>query len=279
MNRIILIALLLVSACGPRDVRIAPGDIPEAAYLSAQDEAYGHEVLNQLTQQYPIRYDSEQLTRVRDLVDRLTEASGAGNDPWHVYILEGPDFKNAAATRGNHVFVWTGILNVVRDDDELATILAHEIGHVLARHTMQDPSEEAASILSGTAGTIVKEILSQQGGAYGLAAGLAGALVESTINAVALNPDLQRKELEADQVGLFLMADAGFNPDNAVAFWERIKDDPAFSSALPAFLSTHPSSEQRIERLQTLLPLAEDRYQYSMKFLKPEPKKQPRNKR
>lgn len=277
MIRLLLIAVLFCVSCGPREVRLAPGEIPPAPYLSAQDENYGHEVLNQISQQYPIDYNSPELDRVTSIVDRITRAAHADKDPWHVYILKGDDFKNAAATRGNHVFVWTGILRVVQSDSELATILAHEIGHVLAGHTASDPSEEVGTILSGTAGQIVSQVMQSQGGAYALAADIAGEIVNQAIRVFAVNPDLQRKELEADQIGLFLMADAGYHPRDAVDFWARVKDDPDFSNGALAFLSTHPSSEDRLQRLELLLPEAESRYQPRKMSRPKSPLRKPRN--
>jgi len=246
------------TACAPQRPPVPPGTIPEAHEVSRSDEQYGHEVLAQLSERYPLDRNDERINRVRDIVDRLTAAANASAHPWHVYVLVDDNFKNAAATRGHYIFVWTGILNAVRDDDELATILAHEIGHVLAGHTAPDPHEETNRIIAGVAGTAVGSVLAAQGQG-GILADLADMVVRSAVEGLIVNPSLQANEFEADHIGLFLMADAGYDPGKAVSFWERIRADPEFAGFPVEFLSSHPSSEERFTRLEAMLPEARAR--------------------
>lgn len=220
---------------------------------------YGEAVLRQLSSQFPISDDEYTNRRVRHLVNKLTAAAKADDTPWHVYVLRGDNVKNAAATRGNYVFVWTGMLRYVRDDNELAVIIAHEIGHVLANHAMPTPGEEANRMITGVAGAAAQEIIAHQG-PYGAAAALAGSLVTQAFKGVLVNPEDQRKEYEADQVGLYIMADAGLDPEHAVSFWARVKDDPSFGANAPEFFSSHPSSSNRMSSLHRLLNDAKARY-------------------
>jgi predicted Zn-dependent protease len=236
--------------------------------VSADDEEYGHEVFAQLSNQYPIDNDDAHVNRVRDIVDRLSAAVHANKDPWNVYVLKDDKFGNAAATRGNYIFVWSGMLTQVKNDDELAAILAHEIGHLLAGHTAADPSEEVNEIIAGVAGTAVGAVLQQT--AVGMVSDLAEALVKASLEALLTNPANQRKELEADQIGLQLMAQAKYDPQRAIDFWERVKTDPNFSGFPVEFLSTHPSSDRRIENLKKNLASAEERY-HAAKSGHPEP--------
>lgn len=260
LSRIILAGILFFSiSCASQRAPVPAGIVPAQGEVSAEDEQYGHEVLNILTQDYPLEYNDRDIRRVRDIVDALTEAAHVSSNPWHVYVLKGDDFKNAAATRGNYVFVWTGMLNTVRDDHELATVLAHEIGHVLAGHTVPDPAEEANQIMAQIAGLAAQQVVASRG-SWGLAADLAELVVRSSIEAFLVNPDAQRLELEADQIGLFIMADAGFDPERALAFWRRMESDPDFSGFPIEFLSTHPTSGERIAHLERHLPQAIDRY-------------------
>lgn len=251
--------LFSITACAPQRAPIPPGVVPEQSEVSAEDEQYGHQVLNQLMERYELDNDDARINRVRDVADKLTAAKNPNGNPWHVYVLKDSNFKNAAATRGNYIFVWTGMLETVQNDDELATIIAHEIGHVLAGHTNPDPSEEVTRIIAGIAGEATGHVVAAQGTA-GILASLAASLVKTSMEALLVNPSLKRQELEADQLGLFLMADAGFNPEAAVRFWERVQHDPNFSGFPLAFLSSHPSSTERFERLRDVLPLAEERY-------------------
>ena len=250
--------LISLIGCAPTRPPIPPGEVPSADYVSAQDEAYGHEVLSELSDKFELDRDDNNINRVRDIVDRLADGGHVNQNPWHVHVLKDDSFKNAAATRGNFVFVWTGMLKTVRNDDELATILAHEMSHVLAKHTAEDPAEETSSILAGVAGSVASAVLSQQG--LGPLADLGELLTRELVGAVLINPAAQDHELEADQIGLFLMADSGFDPQAAVDFWRRVQNDPDFSNDFLGFLSSHPSSSDRMHALERYLSQAQERY-------------------
>lgn len=252
-------SVALFLGCSAQRTPILPGEVPRQTMVSREDLRYGEAVLRQLSNQFPVSNDERDNRRVRHLVNKLASAARADDTPWHVYVLRGDNVKNAAATRGNYVFVWTGMLRYVRDDDELAVILAHEIGHVLANHAMPTPGEEANQMITGVAGAATQEIIAQQG-PYGGAAILAGTLVTQALKGMIVNPEDQRKEYEADQIGLYLMADAGIDPENAVGFWSRVKDDPSFGANAPEFFSSHPSSENRMSSLRRLLDDARARY-------------------
>ncbi len=270
-HRIFLFWMILAfGACASKRIPVPPGVVPEQISVYAEDEQYGHEVLNNLTEQFPLDRDDARINRVRDVVDKLTKAAKADKNPWNAYVLVGNDFKNAAATRGNYIFVWTGMLSHVNNDAELATILSHEIGHVLAGHTASDPAEETNRIIAGIAGAATSGIV----GNYGLGgpvADIAEMIVRASIEAILINPDSQVKELEADQIGLFIMADAKYNPDDAIQFWTRIQNDPDFSGSPIEFLSSHPSTQDRLSKLIAILPDAQDRYYASTGKKKPNP--------
>lgn len=261
-----LFAFLLTSCTSTR-IPVKIGDVPPPAELSIQDEEYGQQVLDQITDSTPLDRDDGNVNRVRDIVDRITAAANADQQPWHVYVLKDDSVKNAAATRGNYVFVWTGILSSVRSDGELACILAHEIGHVLAKHTAPNPAEEANQMITGTVGDIADSVIGSASG-YGIAGSLANMIITSSLNAFLVNPNAQRLEYEADQIGIFLMADAGYDPEDAVRFWTRAKDDPDFGKSTLQFLSTHPSSDDRLIRLQKMLPESLRRYQNAVPMRK-----------
>ncbi len=257
--------LLLLSACGPGRSAIKPGEIPYGEYVTAEDEAYGLQVLSVLNKSYPIDRDDRNVWRVRDLVERLASAAHAGQSPWNVYVLKGDNVVNAAATRGNFVFVWTGMLNTAYTDGELATVLAHELGHVLAEHTRPTPYEEASSIVSTVSGDVVGSAVASQPGYAGLGR-IAGGLVTEMLKAFVVNPESHRQELEADQIGLFLMADAGFDPYEALALWSRLEQEHSSSGGSLQFFSSHPATEARLEELEKLLPAAMLRYQSAQTY-------------
>ncbi len=259
---------LAIAGCSTTRVRIPVGVVPDQGALSLEDEEYGREVLDSLTKQFQLERDDAPINRVRDIVDRLAEAAKVNFNPWHAYVFRDSNFKNAAATRGNFIFVWTGVLDSVKNDAELAGIIAHEMGHVLAGHTNPNAQEEAQEMIAGVAGSIANNVIYAQGGGWGLLAGLGEMLVRAAVEGLLTNPEQQRKELEADQIGLFLMADARYNPDELANFWERVRADPHFAGFPVQFLSSHPSSDERIAQLNTILPEALLRYEGALVMAK-----------
>ena len=149
------------------------------------------------------------------------------------------------------------------------------MGHVLANHPKPHPGEETGRILAGVAGDVANQAIRLQGGAVGALAGLGELVARLALNALLVYPEQQEKEYEADHIGLFLMAEAGYDPEDAVRFWERVQNDPVFSGLPVEFLSTHPSSEGRLEALKEHLLEARRRYtqKYGSKRGKNRPKK------
>ena len=256
------LCLFLYAGCAPSRAPIAPGTIPDPKQVSNAEEQQGQKVLATLRQKWELDYNHPKRGKVNEIVSRLTRAAGAAKDPWHVYVLKDPEFKNAAATRGNHVFIWTGMMNATSSDGELATVLAHEIGHVLARHSDPDPNETLRQALvqigAMAAGVAVTQSTSNPMLAENAGRAVAG-ITQQVGNAIAVYPFSREKEYEADHIGLFLMTKAGYNPEDAVRFWKKAANDPSFSKSLE-FLSTHPPATDRYQRLSDLVPKAEQRY-------------------
>ncbi len=278
LKQIIVAALLLtvLSGCATTRKPIPIGFVPQGAYVTTEDEQYGQTVLAKLSEQFKLDQDDRHINRVRDIVDRLAKAAGADNNPWNVYVFNDDEVKNAAATRGNYIFTWTGMLRSVQNDGELATVLAHEMGHVLAGHTMSDPAEEANSMISGIASQIGRTIIAQRGG--DILGSLGEALIKASMEALLVNPEARRKELEADEIGLFLMADAGYDPLDATEFWSRAQNDPSFGGTPLQFLSTHPGSSERLKQLSKYIPHAEERYEATRFRARPNRERAPRRK-
>jgi len=150
---------------------------------------------------------------------------------------------------GGKVAVYTGILPVTKDDNGLAVVMGHEVSHALAGHGNERISQarlaQYGGSLLGTAGnsqllSVIKEL-------YPYAS--QGVLLKYGRN----------QELEADQMGLYLMAIAGYNPQTAPAFWQRMQAASS-GNKTPEFLSTHPNPENRIADLQKAMPKALEYY-------------------
>jgi predicted Zn-dependent protease len=157
---------------------------------------------------------------------------------WEVNVLQ-KDAINAFCMPGGKVAVFTGLLPVTQNDDQLATVMGHEIAHALAHHASeriarQESEERKLRILNVGLGG-----LSEQDRKRLLGVLAAGAQFGS------LSYD-RKQESEADHIGLFLMTFAGYDPDQAIAFWERMQQATAKMGRPPEILSDHPSDARRI---------------------------------
>jgi predicted Zn-dependent protease len=184
---------------------------------------------------------------------RIAHVADVPNAQWQFAVIDDPKQANAFALPGGKVAVYTGILPITQNDAGLAVVLGHEIGHVLARHGAERMSQGLVAQLGGTAlaialggGPSSEAVLA----AYGLGAQYG-----------VLNPFSREQESEADHIGLILMAKAGYDPHEALAFWERMEKQGG--SSPPEFLSTHPSHGHRIEQIRAELPEAMQYYQQS----------------
>ncbi|KAK7453502.1 metalloendopeptidase [Stygiomarasmius scandens] len=162
---------------------------------------------------------------------------------WEVVVVNEPKIVNAAATPGT-VIVFTGILPVCKDEQGLAAVLSHEIGHVVARHT----AERISSQLPAIALTL---LLTLTGLDLGISALLQKFMIELT--------NSRTQEREADLIGLRLMSKACFDPAAAPAMFARLgRLEAEQGLKTPEFFRTHPTSENRVKILESHLPEAYD---------------------
>ena len=185
---------------------------------------------------------------VKRVTDRIIGASGLGNAyHWDYMLINAPTTVNAAAIAGGRIIVYTGILPVAQTDAGLATILGHEVGHVMAHHTAERVSQtQLVNVGAALTSAVGGELL--------------GAVVPAAAQLGYLLPYSRAHESEADHIGLLLMAKAGYDPRESVALWQRM-NQAGGSGRPPEFLSTHPNPETRITQLQGWMPQAWQYYQ------------------
>ncbi|MBL8582046.1 MAG: M48 family metallopeptidase, partial [Rhizobiaceae bacterium] len=158
---------------------------------------------------------------------------------------------NAFAMAGGKVGVFTGLFKIARTDDELASVIAHEIAHVTAKHVHEKLSRELAVDTVGTVGAI-----------GGLAGGASGLTMSALSQVYGLTTGIsgfafdRAKEKEADYIGLMYMARAGYDPQASVRVLENLEAASASDPVQPAFLSTHPTHPERIIQLMDAMPKA-----------------------
>ena len=220
--------------------------------VSAQEEAQlGFNAFAQIKSETPQSGDAAKIAQVRTVGERIASHVHLPNAEWEFVLFQADDTPNAFCLPGGKVGVYTGILPLTQDDAGLATVVAHEIAHAVARHGGERMSQALVAELGGVALSAAlrdQSELTQQLAmtAYGVGA---------TIGVVL--PYSRKHELEADQMGLMYMAKAGYDPREAVTFWQRFK---AWSDQRggnpPEWLSTHPLDSRRIRELNRHLPEA-----------------------
>lgn len=263
--------LLYLCACTNR-VALLPGEIPVVAKASKEDLQKGYMTAAELGKSFPLSKDQAQWKRLLSVTSRLALSTDAGKNKWTITLFEAPGVVNAATTHGNNLFVWSGLLDLA-DDAELAAVIAHELGHAYAGHLNADSLESASRGLVSTLAGISSEADRMSRSYYpGQANGgqSAAAVVSLATSVIALGtakafvePEMQRKEYEADSTALFLMAEAGYDPLAFNRFWDKMIKSENEKGLQFALLSSHPSSKARLEALKLVMDQAIRRWRSS----------------
>jgi predicted Zn-dependent protease len=215
---------------------------------------------------YPLSKDrerNEQLTRVGERLAKVVFWD-MPNAEWEFVVFDVPQQINAFAMAGGKVGVFTGLYKIIDNDDQLASVIAHEISHVTAEHVSERLSQEMAINSVGLVGAIGTGVA---GGPL-LGEAVLGAYGLGTTGVVTAFD--RKKEKEADFIGLHYMARAGFDPQEAVKVLEKLDELSAGQPTPPAFLATHPSNPERIIQLMDEMPKAMKEYEESG-YAKPAP--------
>lgn len=177
--------------------------------------------------------------------------SELANFAWEFNLVNDPQ-ANAFCMPGGKIVVYEGLMELVVSEDELAVVVGHEVAHAVAKHSNERMSQQmltqyGAQILSAAVSQKSEAVQSMAAQVYGLGAEYGLSL-----------PFSRKHELEADYMGLILMTIAGYNPDVAVGFWQKMSADGA---QIPEFMSTHPSDTKRIKEIQDELLKIKKQYQ------------------
>lgn len=225
----------------------------------SQENEMGLTAFNEVLKSEEISTNQSYNNAVTRVGQRIAAVSDTQDYEWDFRVIDDDEQINAFALPGGKVAVYTGILPVAQTDAGLATVMAHEVGHVAARH----------------GGERVSTGVLAQLGAVGIGAAMGGSdpyVYEAVMQAYGLGANVgvllpfgRSQESEADRIGLIYMAKAGYDPREAVAFWARMDAASEGKSAPPEFLSTHPGYETRINNLKRWLPEAMTYYNSASK--------------
>lgn len=245
LNKSILITLYcLLTACAT-----SPTGRSQFIYMpDSQLNEMGLQAFDNLKTEKPQSKNTQYNQFVICIAEAITHETGGD---WEVVVFE-DDSLNAFALPGNKIGVHTGLVKLVDNQDQLAAVIGHEVGHVLARHSNERMSQKAA--LDQSVALV---------SAVGNPTSTLGQLAVSSLGIGAqygiILPFSRTHESEADIIGLDLMAKAGFNPRQSINLWEKM--DQASKGEPAEFMSTHPSHSTRINELSAHMPEALQLYQ------------------
>lgn len=218
------------------------------------------QVVSKASSQGAVDNTSATAIRVNNVFNRMKPYAVRANTTgvpfdWQVTVIRSPEL-NAWAMPGGKMAFYTGIVEKLQlTDAEIAAIMGHEMTHALSEHSKKDAGQK---ILTGLALQLGGAELQSRTGLSDDALGL--------ISDYGLDKPFSRsQESQADAGGLRLMAQAGYNPESAVAVWQKMEAANGRSNALATLMSTHPNSGQRIAKIQALLPEVTPVYQVAAK--------------
>ena len=243
---VLVVACSTVPVTGRKQINF----VPESEELALGEEAYA-----QVLKENKLSTNAHYNEVVKRVASRITPVTHEPDLPWEVTVIESQEM-NAFCLPGGKIAFYTGILPVCENEAGVAVVMGHEIAHAIARHGMERMSQGliaqigAEAVGLATKGSAYqKEIMA----AYGLGA-----------NYGVMLPFSRSHESEADHIGIIYMAKAGYDPAEAVRFWQRFGAGKN-GEAPPEWLSTHPADQTRVAQLQELLAEAQELYKSAPK--------------
>jgi len=220
--------------------------ISESTEISQGEEAY-----RAILRQSVISHNPEATRIVRKVGEKIARVANKPNYKWEFTVIDDPEMANAFAVPGGKVAVYTGIFPAARDEAGLAVVMGHEVAHALARHGAERMSQNMVVQLGGVGLGMALGGNPQVMQAYGIGTSVGLIL-----------PFGRSQELEADRIGLRLMAEAGYDPRVSLKLWERMEKESVAQGkgAPPNYLSTHPGYEKRTQQLRAWIPEAMQYY-------------------
>lgn len=243
-----------VPVTGRKQLNLVPNGLITSLSFAAYDSVVkASPTLNQYDER------AQMVTRVGTRIEQAVETYMKENNmskhlksfKWEFNTIN-ENVVNAWCMPGGKVVVYTGLLPVTQNETALAVVMGHEIAHAIARHGNERMSQ---GLLINLGGLVLEEALKEK--KQETQALFLGLYMVGSNLALAL-PNSRMQESEADQLGLIFAAMAGYDPAEAIPFWQRMAAQN--KGHTPEFLSTHPSDKTRIKRLTALIPEIKEKY-------------------
>jgi predicted Zn-dependent protease len=226
------------------------GDSSQVSLTPAQERKIGEQIIRQIRAQGFYLQDPEVNDYLNELGRRLVAASRDTKQDFEFFAVPDPQI-NAFALPGGYIGVHTGLILLAQNESELASVLAHEISHVTQRHMARMVANQKNSMLLSLAGIALAILAARAGGtngSQGVQAAMAGSQALAMQNQLNFTRD---NEYEADRIGFSRLVAAGFDPNGAAVFMERLQRGTRFADGnTPSYLRTHPITYERIAEAQ-----------------------------
>ncbi len=230
----ILIVLVLLSGC-VSVYNPVTGRNEWYIFDEKGEVSWGNAMAEQFIRENKIIANSDQLTLIKSTGEALAKASHRSNLQYHFYLIDEPEV-NALSMPGGHIFVYKGLADKV-NRDELAFVLAHEIGHVSARHSLKKLGATLGfSVLTATLLRSPDQVQAKQ-------------MADQLYGLVALGYS-RKDELQADDLAFQYTKSSGYNPKAALTLFEKLKTEHKGRGKIPFYLSSHPDPDARIKNIE-----------------------------
>ena len=242
---LVVAAMALISYFGSREFNPVIGEDQYVGITTEQEIALGFQAAPEMAAQYGgLSSDQQAQNFLQQLGEELVQNSFASTSeyPYEFSVLADPQTINAFALPGGPIFITEGLLNQLETEDQVAGVLGHEIGHVLARHAAQRIAQQQLS--QGLTGAVVLATYDPDDPRT-MATPQVAALIAQLVSLRYGRED----ELQSDFLGVCILDQAGYDPLEMVRVMEVLAEASG-RSGQPEFFSTHPNPENRIERIQ-----------------------------
>jgi len=207
-----------------------------------EEAKQGAEYFEEILKQVKLSNDKKTLRRITTVGKNLAKIVDKDYD-WEFVLVEDPAL-NAFCLPGGKVVFFTGIFDVIENDDQIAAVMSHEISHVLLRHgSMRGKADAILNIPQQVGKDLLGDLIPKE---YH---GILDAVHEAGKQITVMMPYGREQETEADRIGVRIMIEANYDPKEAIQLWKNIKKASG-EADMPEFLSTHPDHDARIKTIE-----------------------------
>jgi len=230
-------------------ITIFSGCVANQKVSTQQENKLGAEQERQVLSKVKIITHGRQYNAVRNASTRIAKVSGRPGFQWRYYLVDNPKQANAFVLPGGKIFVYSGLFKYASNESELAAVIGHEVAHALKSHGIDGAQRKQNTNLVGA----LLQIGLGAAGVNSQVAQVAQQVYSQSASLGYIKPHSRENETQADEIGLMLMAKAGYDPRAALSFWNKFGKS---GQRVPEYLSTHPAPANRIANLRRLMPQA-----------------------